>query len=65
MFFLGLVRTNKETGAVEKTNDMDYEDYMNIIHRYNSIFDIVNQPIAPDKAYNIFINLLSLSSLIS
>merc|ERR1712200_275660 len=30
---LGLVRTNKETGAVEKTNDMDYEDYMNIIHR--------------------------------
>ena len=28
-----MVRTNKETGAVEKTNDMDYEDYMNIINR--------------------------------
>ena len=28
---LGLVRTNKETGQVEKTKDMDYEDYMNII----------------------------------
>merc|ERR1712098_102265 len=30
---LGLVKTNKETGQVEKTNDMDYEDYMNIINR--------------------------------
>ena len=30
---LGLVRTNRETGQVEKTNDMDYEDYMNIINR--------------------------------
>ena len=30
---LGLVRTNKETGQVEKTNDMDYEDYMNIIRK--------------------------------
>ena len=30
---LGLVRTNKETGQVEKTNDMDYEDYMNIIKK--------------------------------
>merc|ERR1712128_159617 len=30
---LGLVKTNKETGQVEKTNDMDYEDYMNIINK--------------------------------
>ena len=30
---LGLVRTNKETGQVEKTKDMDYEDYMNIIKK--------------------------------
>ena len=30
---LGLVKTNKETGQVEKINDMDYEDYMNIINR--------------------------------
>ena len=30
---LGLVRTNKETGLVEKTNDMDYDDYINIINR--------------------------------
>ena len=30
---LGLVRTNRETGQVEKTNDMDYEDYMNIINK--------------------------------
>ena len=30
---LGLVKTNKETGQVEKTNDMDYEDYMNIIKK--------------------------------
>merc|ERR1711974_299196 len=26
-------KTNKETGQVEKINDMDYEDYMNIINR--------------------------------
>merc|ERR1712173_178191 len=30
---LGLVKTNRETGQVEKTNDMDYEDYMNIINK--------------------------------
>ena len=30
---LGLVKTNRETGQVEKTKDMDYEDYMNIINR--------------------------------
>jgi hypothetical protein len=30
---LGLVRTNRETGKVEQTNDMDYEDYMNIINK--------------------------------
>ena len=30
---LGLVKTNKETGQVEKINDMDYEDYMNIINK--------------------------------
>ena len=30
---LGLVRTNRETGQVEKTKDMDYEDYMNIIRK--------------------------------
>merc|ERR1712227_863291 len=29
----GLVKTNRETGQVEKTKDMDYEDYMNIINR--------------------------------
>lgn len=30
---LGLVRTNRETGKVEQTKDMDYEDYMNIINK--------------------------------
>merc|ERR1712198_641212 len=30
---LGLVKTNRETGQVEKTKDMDYEDYMNIINK--------------------------------
>ena len=30
---LGLVKTNRETGQVERTKDMDYEDYMNIIKK--------------------------------